>query len=240
MTETPNPAPLVSVAASAPAESVIIRPWPKIVFLYPTFVAATIFFLLSSLSSLSSTGTVLVAECTLGNAFMVIWLINLLVFSFDFSRIWSIVMIIGGALVVVLTLWLDLTGYVGDVAHKMAIICNAQFYAWFSGGMGLLLLIVFVNSRFHYYEVNAREILHHHGYLGDVTRWSTEGLEMNKEIYDVAEYVLLRSGRLIFNPMTSKKSIVVDNVANVNRAEKAINDLLSHVAVRINQRPGPG
>ena len=83
MTETPNPAPLVSVAASAPAESVIIRPWPKIVFLYPTFVAATIFFLLS--------WTGLVAERTLGNAFMVIWLINLLVFSFDFSRIWSIV-----------------------------------------------------------------------------------------------------------------------------------------------------
>ena len=63
---------------------------------------------------------------------------------------------------------------------------------------------------------------------------------MNKEIYDVAEYALLRSGRLIFSPMTSKKAIVVDNVANVNRIEKAINDLLSHVAVRINQRPGPG
>ena len=232
MTETETPNPQVTVTPPAPAESVIIRPWPKVVFLYPTFVCATIFFLLS--------WTGLVADRTLGNSFMVVWLLNLLVFSFDFSRIWSIVMIIGGALVVVLTLWLDLTGYIGDVAHKMAITCNAQFYAWFSGGMGLLLLIVFVNSRFHYYEVNAREILHHHGYLGDVARWSTEGLEMNKEIYDVAEYVLLRSGRLIFNPMTSKKSIVVDNVANVNRAEKAINDLLSHVAVRINQRPGPG
>jgi hypothetical protein len=231
-TETPSPAPQVAVAETGPAESVIIRPWPKVVFLYPTFVVATIFFLLS--------WTNLVADRTLGNAFMVVWLVNLLVFSFDFSRIWSIVMIFATALLVVLVLWLDLTGYVGKVAHEMTITCNAQFYGWFSGGMGLLLLIVFINSRFHYYEVNAREILHHHGYLGDVARWSTEGLEMNKEIYDVAEYVLLRSGRLIFNPMTSKKSIVVDNVANVNRAEKAINDLLSHVAVRINQRPGPG
>ena len=40
--------------------------------------------------------------------------------------------------------------------------------------------------------------------------------------------------------MTSKKAVVVDNVTNVNRIEQAINDLLSHVAVRINQRPGPG
>lgn len=232
MTSTETPSPAATPTPPAPAESVIIRPWPKVVFLYPTFVCATIFFLLSWAG--------LVEDRTLGNAFMVVWLVNLLVFSFDFSRIWSIVMIIGGALLVVLTLWLDLTGFIGNVAHAMAITCNSQFYGWFSGGMGLLLLIVFINSRFHYYEVNAREILHHHGYLGDVTRWSTEGLEMNKEIYDVAEYVLLRSGRLIFNPMTSKKSIVVDNVANVNRAEKAINDLLSHVAVRINQRPGPG
>lgn len=231
MTEKATPTPEVTPAPVSPAESVIIRPWPKVVFLYPTFIAAAIFFLLSSIGF---------DERWLGNSFMVIWLLNLLIFAFDFSRIWSIVMVIGTALVVVLALWLDLTGLVGKIAHTMTITCNAQFYGWFSGGMGLLLLIVFVNSRFHYYEVNAREILHHHGYLGDVTRWSTEGLEMNKEIYDVAEYVLLRSGRLIFSPMTSKKSIVVDNVANVNKSEKAINDLLSHVAVRINQRPGPG
>lgn len=232
MTETATSTPEVTPAPQAPAESVIIRPWPKVVFLYPTFVCAAIFFLLS--------WTNLVPSRILGNTFMVVWLINLLIFAFDFSRIWTIVMIIGGALLVVLTLWLDLSEYIGKIAHEMTVECNSQFYGWFSGGMGILLLIVFVNSRFHYYEVNAREILHHHGYLGDVKRWSTEGLEMNKEIYDVAEYALLRSGRLIFSPMTSKKSIVVDNVHNVNRAEKAINDLLSHVAVRINQRPGPG
>ena len=232
MSATATPTPEVTPAPEGPAESVIIRPWPKVVFLYPTFVVAAIFFLLSWID--------LVPPRILGNTFMVVWLLNLLIFAFDFSRIWTIVMIIGGALLVVLTLWLDLSEYIGKIAHEMTVTCNSQFYGWFSGGMGLLLLIVFVNSRFHYYEVNAREILHHHGYLGDVKRWSTEGLEMNKEIYDVAEYVLLRSGRLIFSPMTSKKSIVVDNVYNVNRAEKAINDLLSHVAVRINQRPGPG
>ena len=109
-----------------------------------------------------------------------------------------------------------------------------------SAGLGLLLLIVWVNSRFHYYEVNAREILHHHGYLGDIKRWSTEGLEMNKEIYDLVEYLLLRSGRLIFHPATSRQAIVLDNVPGVSRIEKLVNDLLSHVAVRLNQRPGPG
>jgi hypothetical protein len=63
---------------------------------------------------------------------------------------------------------------------------------------------------------------------------------MNKEIYDVVEFLLLRSGRLIFQPATAKKAIVLDNVANVNRIEKQVNDLLSVVAVRLNQQPGPG
>ena len=161
---------------------------------------------------------------------MVVFLLNLLVFSFDFSRIWSIVIVFAVALVVVLVFWLDLTGYMGRVLGKVHIEANSAFYGFMSGGLGLLLLIVFINSRFHYYEINAREILHHHGYLGDVQRWSTEGLEMNKEIPDISEYLLLRSGRLIFNPMTSRKAVVIDNVTSVNRIEKAVKDLsLIHI-----------
>lgn len=226
-TTTPPPA----TVDRAP-ESVFIRPWPKVVFLYPTFVVSTVFFLFSWLD--------VVPAPTLGNIWMAVFLLNLLVFSFDFSRLWSIVMVFGIGLVVVLVLWLDMTGFIGSALGKVHIPYTPSHYGFMSAGLGVLLLIVWINSRFHYYEVNAREILHHHGYLADVTRWSTEGLEMNKEINDVAEYILLRSGRLIFHPATSKKAIVLDNVAAVNRIEKSVKDLLSVVAVRMNQQPGPG
>jgi hypothetical protein len=152
--------------------------------------------------------------------------------------------VIGAIATLLLVLWVDnkwdLTSFLGRVFGSIDIQMNTAFYGFLSAGLGFLLVVVFVNSRFHYYEVNAREILHHHGYLGDIQRWSTEGLEMNKEIYDVAEYLLLRSGRLIFQPATSKKAIVLDNIAGVNRIEKSVNDLLSVVAVRLNQQPGPG
>lgn len=229
------PAPAAAEPDRAP-ESVIIRPWPKVVFLYPTFVTATVFFLLSWLG--------VVGETVLGNTFMLVLLMNLLVFSFDFSRIKSITIVVAVVAVVLAVLLIDtkadFTGWIGRVFGAIDIRCSTSFYAFLSAGLGFLLLLVFVNTRFNYYEVNAREILHHHGYLGDIQRWSTEGLEMNKEIYDVVEYLLLRSGRLIFQPATSKKAIVLDNVAGVNRIEKEVNDLLSVVAVRLNQRPGPG
>jgi hypothetical protein len=234
----PEPAPTPSPVPppAAPPESVIIRPWPKVVFLYPTCIVAAICFLLSWLQA--------VAPATLGNLFMTVLLLNLLVFSFDFSRIKSITIVVSILAALLLVLWLDskweITNFLGSVFHKIDIQMNTQFYAFLSAGIATLLLVVFVNTRFHYYQVNAREILHHHGYLGDIKRWSTEGLEMNKEINDLVEYLLLRSGRLIFHPSTSREAIVLDNVPGVSRIEKLVNDLLSHVAVRINQRPGPG
>jgi hypothetical protein len=225
-----------------PAESVLIRPWPKVIFLYPTFIAATICFLLSWLGVGRTEGQI--GSPWLGNTFMLVLLLNLLVFSFDFSRIKSITIVFAVIAVVLGVLWIDtkadITGWLGKLFTSIDIECNTAFFGFLSAGLGFLLLLVFVNTRFNYYEVNAREILHHHGYLGDIQRWSTEGLEMNKEIYDVVEYMLLRSGRLIFQPATSKKAIVLDNVAGVNRIEQDVNDLLSVVAVRLNQQPGPG
>ncbi len=244
MTQTPSAnapanASVLPHSASPIPESVIIRPWPKVVFLYPTFVGASLGFLLSILSEPFD-----IESRTIGNSFMLLLCLNLLVFSFDFSRIKSITIAVG-IIAVVLGLLLadtkwDVGGFLSRLVGGIDIEMNAGFYGFLSGFLGFLFLLVFVNSRFHYYEVNAREILHHHGYLGDITRWSTDGLEMNKEIYDMAEYLLLRSGRLIFLPSNAKKAIVLDNVAKVNRIETRVNDLLSHVAVRLDQRPGPG
>ncbi len=151
------------------SESVIVRPWPKVVFFYPTFMVASLAFLLSLLGA--------AGEEFLGNTFMLVFCLNMLVFSFDFSRIWSITVLIGGLLLLFLVLWLntkyEVVQFLGELVGGIGIRANTAFYGFVSGFMGFLFLIVFVNSRFHYYEINAREILHHHGYLGDIKRWST-------------------------------------------------------------------
>ena len=231
MTTTQTP---ITAAEPQTEESIIIRPWPKVVFFYPSFVAACLAFLLSLLG---------VEAKLLGNAFMLVFCLNLLVFSFDFSRIKSITIVISVLAIVLLGLWIDTKwdiSFLGRLIGSIDIHMSTSYYATYAAFMGFVFLLVFVNSRFDYYEVNAREILHHNGYLGDITRWSTEGLEMNKEIYDMVEYLLMRSGRLVFLPASSKKAIVLDNVAKVNLVEERVNDLLSVVAVRLNQRPGPG
>ena len=233
MTETtPAPAP-APAAEPRNAKSLIIRPWPKVVFLYPTFVMATICWIISMLSENGATTGV----ATIGNVFMIVFALNLLVFSFDFSRIKSITILISIVALVLGIGWANTQwGWfdgIKDILGMFDIRMNTQFYGTVSVFLAFILMLVFVNTRFNYYEINHRELLHHHGYLGDITRMPTAGLHVHKEIYDLMEYLLLRSGRLIFYPQTKREAIVIDNVMNVNKVEDHIKDLLSVVAVRM-------
>lgn len=242
-----------STPASAPAAptakepskrepaSIVIRPWPKVVFLWPIFVVATIFWLMSWVYGTPTDGLLPEKLPWMGNVFTLVVFLNFLVFAFDFSR-WTSLTIVFALFAVVAGLFWANSAFGEDVFSSLRgfldmidIQMNTAFYGWFSLMLGIILLLVLANTRFNYYEVNHREILHHHGFLGDVTRMPTTGLRLNKEIYDVMEFLLLRSGRLIFYPSTSREAIVIDNVLNVNHVENRIKDLLSVVAVRMTE-----
>lgn len=233
MTETaaPPPPPPPPPTKPPPSRSVIIRPWPKVIFFYPTFLCTLIFWLISAFREEGPTGV-----GSLGNIFMIVFALNLLVFSFDFSRIKSITIVVTVAAVVLGVGWANTQwGWFESIKHlfaKVDIRANTQFFGFMTALFAVSFAMVFVNTRFNYYEVNHREILHHHGYLGDVTRMPTSGLVVNKEIYDLLEYVLLRSGRLIFYPASKREAVVIDNVLKVNQIEHRIKDLLSVIAVR--------
>ena len=215
--------------------SVIIRPWPKVVFFYPTFICATLLW------TLSLVGIGGGESGWQGNLFVLVFFLNLLVFAFDFSRIKSLTLLILVVAIVLGVLWANtmwsVVGFLKDLVDTINIQMNSWFYGTISASFAFVLLLVLINTRFNYYEINHREILHHHGYLGDITRLPTAGLHLNKEIYDLVEYLLLRSGRLIFYPQGTRDVIVIDNVINVNQTEKHIKDLLSVMAVRVQPPP---
>ena len=241
MTENTPPTP----APPAPAPrsehrtpSVIIRPWPKIVFLYPTMLCAMVCWLAQVFGAgAGEDGVAAIGSRALGNTFLVVFFLNLLVFAFDFSRIKSITLIAVVAALLLGLGWADsiweIGGGIRTVLGSIDVRMNTQFYGFVSAFMLIMQLCVLINTRFNYYEINHREILHHHGYLGDITRMPTSGLRLNKEIYDLFEYLLLRSGRLIFYPSTSREAIVIENVLSVNKVEESIKDLLAVVAVRM-------
>jgi hypothetical protein len=99
----------------------------------------------------------------------------------------------------------------------------------------IIYLIVFLTSRFNYWEFQPNEILHHHGFLGDVQRYPTRGLRMQKEITDVLEHILLRAGTLVLVPTGVDRPIVLENVIQLNKVEDKIQRLLGTLKVRLDE-----
>ena len=100
-------------------------------------------------------------------------------------------------------------------------------------GMLFLYTVVMISRRFDYWEVRGNELLHHHGLLSDLERFSAPNLRIDKEINDVFEYMLLRSGRLILHPSQERRAIVLDNVFFINDKEEKITKMLGALQVRV-------
>jgi len=225
-------------------EEVIIRPWPKVIFLYPTLVVALFCFFSTLTIEGKPEGQTWISAGALGFLFMATFFVNLLVFSFEFGRIKSITIALLVIAVILGALYIDsqkpfLPDFMAVLRANVNIRANAQFYGYFSALLVLILVFVLINTRFNYFVVKRNEILHRVGYLGDVERFPSPNLRMTKEIPDIFEYLLLRSGRLVIYPSRSPEAIVIENVINVNRVELKVQELLSALSVDINDLAGP-
>jgi len=210
--------------------------WPKIIFLYPSMIAAAV----------AATGQALwPAEATTWRVvFLVVFLVNAVVMAFDFPRTSSlnllllvVVLLLAGVLINlhVVVFWPALQ----DLTERVAPVANSQFYAIFAGTLGLVYLIVLiVDFRFDYWLVYPNEIVHRQGLLGNVSRYPAPGLELQKEITDIFEYVLFGSGRLIIQP-SKGPPIVLDTVFRIDDKVTRIQGLLDAISVELSPPEQP-
>lgn len=219
---------------------VVIRPYPKVIFFYPTFLLA-LFCWLVMFSDDSKTPEMdpFISPGALGLAFFIAFTINILVISFEFSRIVTITVFAFVIAIIFGSLWLngrfDFLGPFGRLLGQIDIVANQQFYGFMTLLFSVVYGAVFINTRFNYYEITHNEILHHHGYLGDIERYPAPSLRLSKEINDVFEFCLAFSGRLIIFPANERKAIIMDNVLRVNRIEKRLTQLLGKISVKIHE-----
>lgn len=214
-------------------ESVFLIPYPKIVFMYPSLVVALIAGIIGLFADPDSHT---MYTCSL--IFLMVLAVNLIVISFDFPRTTSLTLFF--LLVsVAFGLWLlfanfpDLVPGLHSLIISIKPAANSTFYFTFSIFMILIYIGVMINVRFDYWEVRPNELLHHHGILSDLERFSSPHLKIEKEINDVFEYLLLRSGRLILHPRNEARSVVLDNVFFINSKEERITKMLSALQVRV-------
>ncbi len=209
--------------------------YPNIVFLYPTVIAALFgaIFMLWNGNQPDAAYALIPARI-----FLSVLMVNLVVISFDFPRTTSLTWFFAAVAVgeILWTFFRLNEGLIPAVTAQMMKIApaaNAMFYIIYALGMLFLYICVMVSRRFDYWEVRGNELLHHHGFLSDMERFSAPNLRIDKEINDVFEYLLLRSGRLILHPSQERRAIVLENVFFINSKEERITKMLGALQVRI-------
>lgn len=208
--------------------------YPKIVLLYPSFLAA----IAAGIYMAATGGENLAGAELAGLLFLGIFAMNLVVLSFDFPRTASLtlVFLIFGVvmgLILFFRSYPDALPAVTDFLRKLRPFANATFYFTIATILGVIYLLVLVSRRFDYWEVRPNELLHHTGLLSDLKRYSAPHLRIDKEINDVFEYVLLRSGTLILHPSQERRAIVLENVPNISRKEEQLTKMLGALQVQV-------
>ena len=170
--------------------------------------------------------------------FLFIFTFNLMVLAFDFPRTTSLTWFSIVA-VLMMAAWLfftynpEMLPAFKDIFLKLKPFANATFFFLFAIILGVMYVAVAIAVRFDYWEVRPNELLHHHGFLSDLERLPAPHLRIDKEINDLFEYALLRSGRLIVHPERESRAIVLENVFFINKKEEAITQMLSALQVKV-------
>ena len=223
MTEPSSPnvppeAPPVGPRRTGPHDSVVVRPMPKVVFFYLTWLASLVFGIIAS-----ATQTI---PIHLGTVWMCIFAFNLLVISFDFTEMVSITVIAVIMMVIFAGLYFEFLGFIGQFFRTLDVEMNAGFYFSVFGIFSIIYAAVFLRSRFEYWEFRHNEVLHRTGMFGEIKRYSTEDLRWFKEIPDVLERILLKSGRMVLTTPRETHPIVIEHVLGIEGADEKIAELL--------------
>jgi hypothetical protein len=224
-----------SPSAPAPScKSIFLVAHPKIVFLYPTFVMA----LFAGLWYLFTKEPEAERAHFVSRLFLFVLALNLVVIAFDFPRTTSLTIFFAAvAIVVGLLLAFDYYPDLWPRLHHLIVslkpTANSTFYFLFAGILAAIYVAVLIQVQFDYWEVRQNELLHHHGIWGNLERFAAPNLRIDKEIDDIFEYLLLRSGRLVLHPSDEKRAIVLDNVFFINQKEAELIKLLGSLEVQV-------
>lgn len=228
-----------SRAKLAKHRRILLVPYPKFVFMYPTLIVAAISWALLWFGGHQSVDpavqTVPVVMTTL---FLAVLMANTFIIVFDFPRATSLTLVFVG-ISVLLGLWMlviarpEVLPWVGGFVAAVRPVANVSFFGCVTVGMLLMYAAVLVSVRFNYWELRNNELLHHHGILSDLKRYPAPNLRVDKEINDVFEYMLLGAGRLILHPASEKRAIVLDNILFVSDKEKRLTQTLGSIKVQI-------
>jgi hypothetical protein len=223
---------------SSKSNSILLVPYPKFIFMYPTLIVAAVAAIVMYFGGYSTADPTQTLPVVMTSLFLIVMMINMFVIIFDFPRATSLTLVF--VLVsAAMASWLvviakpDILPSIQNLVSAVRPVANTAFFGCTAIAMILMYGAVFVSVRFNYWELRNNELLHHHGILSDLKRYPAPNLRVDKEINDVFEFMLLGAGRLILHPTTEKRAIVLNNILFVGNKERELTRVLGSIKVQI-------
>ncbi len=241
--------PKLSASASPAAhreKGVRIFMYPKIIFLFPSFVMAIVaafgMYFIGVDSKTAGTPEYATAHARaniLGVLFLGVFFFNLLILAIDFPRFTVVAGVLFGTTIVFLLAWMaaffgfNPLSFLAKFFASLNAEATASFYLLFTFILVVTYGVIYVTRYLDYWEIMPNEILHHHGPWSDLERFPTMNLKFDKEIPDIFEHFLLGAGRLVLHVTDERQAIVLDNVLQINTKEEALKKMMSRLEVRV-------
>jgi len=208
---------------------VFLRSYPKVIFFWPMALVSLILWLLQMLYPTPLP--------LFGNIWLIVFFVNMFIVAFDFSSSKFFVLIMLVVVIVVLLIFLvpGLFTIIPGGSFNPGL--TAEFYLVMSIIMALILGLVILSSRFDYWKIERNEIYHKKGIFSSAERMPTKSLRILKEIPDVFEFFILRAGSITLMPGHGDV-IHLNTVLNINKKQKQIDFLLSHVSIEPDELDG--
>ncbi len=227
MAEQPDtPTRPVTESKLDPNLRVIVRSYPKVIFFWLTWLFSLVAGIIAA-SAGEDTPT------HLGTVWMCVFAFNLIVISFDFTEVVSVMVMALVGLLIFAGLYFDFLGFIGDFFANLDIYMNSSFYFTIFGLFTIIYVVVFIKTRFDFWEFRYNEVIHRRGFFADIKRYSTEDLRWFKEVPDVLERVLAGSGRMILTTPREPHPIVIDHVLRIGSIDEKVADIMGtkHVTI---------
>ncbi|MFX1305320.1 MAG: hypothetical protein ACFFBF_10500 [Promethearchaeota archaeon] len=205
-------------------QEIFIRSYPKVIFFWPLLITSAILWLIQAIVGDPIS--------VLGYIWFIVFFTNIFVSAFDFSSTKFFVLILAIVIILLVVVFLVLPNFTGDITGiKLSVGLPWEFYMLMSIILVIILGIVMISTRFEYYKIERNEIIHKAGIFSSAERFPVKSLRFKKEIPDVFEFFMLRAGKLTIMPGKADEVMILDTVLNINKKEKQLDWLLSHVSV---------
>jgi len=205
-----------------PITEIYLRSYPKIIFFWPLTLVSFVLGLLQMLNP--------APLFYLGQIWLVVFFVNMFIVAFDFGSTKFFVLILVVIVVVLLLVFLVPEIFEAASVEDFNPGLTAEFYLVVTLIMAFILGLVVLGSRFDYWKIERNEIYHKSGIFSTAERMPTKSLRIRKEIPDVFEFFILRAGSITLMPGHGDV-INLPTVLNINKKQKQIDYLLSHVSI---------